>query len=451
MASHQSPPSPDIGLCQEITFDGSEHDLARHTLAWCAVEEGRVPTDILDHLLKHTRNSAGIPLHANLGWLLSQCQRSDEAINRLYKDLDEFPESEDLKLLAAICLFRANEVVTSCRVLEDILQSSPGNRIARYYYAEVLMNSGKWTEGLFEMEKSRGDLTPLQGEFCKDISRLWMGQDLKGMSIVIVGNNRQSDEVQFVRFTEQLTRMGADRIGYACSPEMVEIMRSIREINRVDSVRFEPYHYFIPVESLPFRLGLQSGAISGGPYLKCNSRRIEQKRQKLQKGLPLLGICWRNHEVDGPDSGEVTYRRMSASLGTKELRHLLSSLAFDYDIVSLQQQLLPGERELLNQYGVRVLEQEEFDSFETVGETMSCLDQIITVDSPIAHLAGALGLRAHTLLHTIPGWKWDVVDGKSTWYPTLKIHQKVTEGDWAPCLESLLQKIVVRKSLEKAS
>ena len=203
MASHQSPPLSVFKLCSELAnevyFDDSDHDLARHTLAWCDLEEGNIPTELLNQLLKRTRTSTGIPHHANLGWMLSQCLRSDDAINRLHKDLDENPDCDELKLFVAISLQRRREFRTSKMVLEQVLSTSPQNQLARQYYANALMSLGQWSEGFVEQEKGRGELTPLQLEFCQDISRLWLGQDLAGKHIVVVGNDNLSDEIQFSR------------------------------------------------------------------------------------------------------------------------------------------------------------------------------------------------------------------------------------------------------------
>lgn len=109
-----------------------------------------------------------------------------------------------------------------------------------------------------------------------------------------MGNSRKSDEIQFSRFVTELAKLHPKRIGFVCDGEMVELMRTLPEINRVDSDIFEPFDYFIPVESLPLRLDARPESIPSKPYLFCRPDRIEARRKAISGIKPLLGICWRN-------------------------------------------------------------------------------------------------------------------------------------------------------------
>lgn len=422
----------------EVVFGETDHDLARHTLAWCDLEDGKFPTELLDQLLKQTRTSSGIPGEANLGWMLSQCLRSREAVNRLNKDINENPDSEELKLYAAICLQRARDFRTSQMVLEEILSTSPQNLLARHYYFNALMNLGKWPEGFVEREKARGDLTPLQAQFCANISRLWMGQDITGKNIVVVGNDHLGDQIQFARYINELRKLNPDKIGYACSPELVEPMRSLQEVNRVDSVLFNPFHYFVPVGSLPYRLGATPDTIPTGKFLSCNQTKAAEKRQAFFKGKPLLGVCWRNHQFPVNDKACNRYDERANSIDLPLLKTHLQTLAENYDIVAIQQELRPAERELLSSCGITFTGQEEFQNYAKIAELVSSLDVLVTVDAPVAHLAGAIGFNhTHVLLPFLPEWKWSAETGTSKWYPDSTIHRKTSEHSWEECLKEV--------------
>jgi len=441
MSVHQSPPSAagSNRWANEISLGETDHDLARLTLAWCEVEEGRCPHELLDTLLKNTKTSFGIPDNANLGWLLSQCQRSGEALNRLAKDLDERPDAEDIKVFAAIALQRTRDFRTSARVLAEVLMKNPANRLARQYHANALMNLGRWSEGFLQLENARGELTPLQREFCRDISKLWIGQDLKGKDLVIAGNQRLSDQILFSRYVKELRKQGVKKIGFVCDPCLVELMRSLEGINRVDTKIFYPFDYFVPVESLPMRFGEVPDSIpQHSPHLFCNQQKVASLKEEISRGRPLLGICWRNHQVEDRGAASLLYDQKAGSLDLELLKWHLKSLSRDFDIFSFQQDLRLDERNLLAGYGVTIIENGEFHEYERIAELLSCMDRVITVDSPIAHLAGALGIAARVLLPFVPDWKWNVKGGVSKWYPHLEIHQKSSEDSWNKTLTETL-------------
>lgn len=385
------------------------------------------------------------------GWNLTQSQQSQAALLELSGHLMREPDNAQLTLVASLCYQRNGDFEASRDMLRELLEKHPDYLPARQYYANSLMHLGDWSEGLFEMEKARGRLTPLQRVFCKDISRLWTGQDLAGKHIVIVGNGRRSDEIQFSRFVNELAKLHPKRIGFVCDSEMVELMRTLPEINRVDSEIFEPFDFFIPVESLPLRLDARPGSIPAEPYLFSRPDRIEARKRAISGIKPLLGICWRNPHPEGYDHADRFYHSRADSIGLKDLAPILAQLSTRYEIVSLQPDLRLDERELLSQCDFRSPETCEFDDFAKVAELISALDVVVTVDSPFAHLAGALGIHSHILLPLIPGWKWDVEENQSAWYPSATVYRKPQEDDWTGALEQLMQALDSADSLAKAS
>lgn len=385
------------------------------------------------------------------GWNLTQSQQSQAALLELSSHLMRDPDNAQLTLVASLCYQRNGDFEAARDMLRDLLDKHPDYLPARQYYANSLMNLGDWSEGLFELEKARGRLTPIQKLFCEDISRLWTGQDLAGKHIVIVGNSHKSDEIQFSRFVTEMAKLHPKRIGFVCDGEMVELMRTLPEINRVDSDIFEPFDYFIPVESLPLRLEVRPESIPTAPYLFSRPDRVEAKKNAISGIKPLLGICWRNPQPEGYDHADRFYHSRADSVGLNDLAPILTQLSTRYEIVSLQPDLRLDEREMLSHCDFRSPETCEFDDFAKVAELISALDVVVSVDSPVAHLAGALGIDSHILLPYIAGWKWEVEDNRSSWYPSARIYGKSQENDWSGALAELMQALDHGESLAKAS
>jgi len=435
----------------ELMLENTEHRVAHHTLA-CYVPDLESPrVEAVPAGNDKVEGDDDDGEYQDAGWELNQNISSIDVVNRLSEALEESPESVELKKFSGIALQRTGNFVASKGMFREVLESCPNDLVVRRYYANSLLSLGEWSEGLLELEKARGPLTPLQFEFCANIGRLWTGQDISGKHLVIVGNGRQSDQIQFSRYINELRRLRPHKIGFVCDGELVELMRLIRDVNRVDSKLFEPFDYFIPVESLPLRLRADSASIPSEPYLHCSERKVEAKRSRVLGGKPLLGICWRNHQPEGADEEELIYKNASNNLDLEPLEWHLKELSMDYDLVSLQQDLRMDERTVLSNCGCRVLEAEEFEDFENIAEWVSCLDAVIAVDSPIAHLAGALGVPGHILLPFVPDWKWKVEDNVSRWYPHLKIHKKGREHCWRRCLEGVINKLKFSAATQKAS
>lgn len=457
MVEHQAPPFPKLendGEGNELILEETDHDLARKTLAAEEIENDQVPSEPLNEPLEETVTSVEsealasvesetvdteIPNGSSNGWELTQSLRSEDAINFLHDELDREPENDELKKVAAISMQRVGNFDTAAGILGELVEKYPKDLSLRQRYAVNLMNKGDWEKGLLELELSRGELSPLQSEFCQDISRLWTGQSLMGKHIVVVGNGSQTDQIQFARYINQLSKLRPSKIGYVCDQELVSVMRSLSEINRVDSQMFEPFDYFIPVESLPLRLDASPEDIQKTPYLHANDHRAEAKKAKLKSGKPLLGLCWRDQQPEGVDCDDVEYHKLADSFDLEPLEWHLRELAMTYDIVAFQPDVTDAERRILASCGCRVIEPTEFKDLSTIAEWLTCMDELVTVDSPISHLAGALGLEARVLFPYTPDWKGEIENGHSKWYPTLKVHQKQSEDCWRQAIAEALK------------
>jgi len=105
--------------------------------------------------------------------------------------------------------------------------------------------------------------------------------------------------------------------------------------------------------------------------------------------------------------------------------------------VSLQKGLKPEEREQLAAAGNVLILDDELASFDETAAVVAGLDLVISVDSAVAHLAGALGRPAWIMLKLGADWRWLSARGDTPWYPTLRLFRQPTLGDWQPVVEAL--------------
>ena len=180
------------------------------------------------------------------------------------------------------------------------------------------------------------------------------------------------------------------------------------------------FDYHIPLMSLPLALGLTAGSISRDiPYLRAEPERVARWRARMgEKGFK-IGISWQ-----GGRRG-IASRAMPLSCfaGLSQLEGVR--------LISLQKDA--GAEPLSGLPGVESLG-EDFDAgpgaFLDSAAVMQSLDLVITLDSAIAHLAGALGRPVWVALKHVPDWRWFLERNDSPWYPGMRLFRQKAEGDW---------------------
>ena len=443
MALHGTPPTfSSSEECRahanQLLIDSSNHLLAKHLLAWCDVLEGRIPETTIRELRHPSAERARLPYTVNLGWILSRCGRSHEGLNCLSEDMEFEPESDELKLLTGICLQRTRNYETARAVLEEIPANSPIRKEADHYLARALLNTRHWREGLTLLERSRLTMPSREAPFWSDISRLWTGQSLEGKRLVIVGNDHVGDQILLSRLIPMVKQAHRPHtIGLVCSSTgLIELMRTVRDLNRVDSAIFEPYDYFIPLESLMQRLAPTPGTIPEGASLPpCRESHLNARRAKLGYGKPLLGLCWRASNETDPETSPYDFPASTwKSLDLASLERILEELGSIYRFVSVQENPTDAERALMQKHDVLIPENGRFQDYLGLAEWISCMDLVLTVDSPVAHLAGTFGANTHLLFSYSTDWKWS-----ANWYPGVTSHRQISEGSWHCILPGLIE------------
>jgi hypothetical protein len=178
-----------------------------------------------------------------------------------------------------------------------------------------------------------------------------------------------------------------------------------------------------PLMSLPQAFGSTLETIPADvPYLRAPPKHVEKWRQRLpQTHAFKIGINW---------AGNPNFKHdQSRSIG---LRRMLPLLACgDVQFFSLQKELRPGDAEILHKYPQITPLGGEIDSFADTAAIVSSLDLVISSDTSVVHLAGALGQRVWVLLQFVPDWRWLLDREDSPWYPTARLFRQTVRDDWA--------------------
>lgn len=248
----------------------------------------------------------------------------------------------------------------------------------------------------------------------------WRGEAGQGRSLLITAEQGLGDSLQFCRFAPAAAARGW-RVVVAVQPPLVRLLRTLPGVAEVIawSDRGPPCDAHCPMMSLPLALDARLDSLPSAPYLRTDA--APWRRRLARAGRPLIGLVWAGAARPDPLGKAVDRRR---SMPPQELAPLFAIP--DLTFVSLQKGGPPAPEHfpLLD----HMAEMEDFaDSAALVG----ALDLVISVDTSMVHLAGALGRPVWLLDRFDACWRWLDRRDDSPWYPTLRIFRQTAPGDWA--------------------
>lgn len=249
-------------------------------------------------------------------------------------------------------------------------------------------------------------------------ARPWHGDPLDGASVLCTADQGAGDRFQFLRYLPALRARGAGRIVVEAEPSIVPLLlaNGIEATPRGHPVATDVH---VPLTSLPHRLGLRTAELpgDGAPYLRAGAPRADVPALPAADGRLRVGLSWRGN----PDHPNDRKR----SLPDEVVRTLVADTP-GVHWISLQQ----GAGAESSPAGVTTLTGPIAD-WQVTAQLLEQLDALVTIDSGLAHLAGALGVPVHVLLPCVPDWRWGREGDRTPWYASMRLHRATRVGDWS--------------------
>jgi tetratricopeptide (TPR) repeat protein len=253
---------------------------------------------------------------------------------------------------------------------------------------------------------------------------LWLGSDeIAGKTVLLHGVHGFGDTIQFCRYVPHVMERGA-RVILEIQEPLRALMDTLPGAAQIVS-RGEPLPDFdlhCPLLSLPLALGTRLATIPAQtPYLRASPQAVMDWSPRLGPGhRPRIGLAW-----SGLPAHDNDHNR-SMRLGT-----LLSPLAaLDATYVSLQREVRADDAPVLQGRSDILHFGEELKSYADTAALIANLDLVISVDTSVAHLAGALAKPVWILLPYIPDWRWLLDRDDSPWYPTARLFRQDETRGW---------------------
>ena len=383
--------------------------------------------------------------HNNLANILRSLGRTEEALPHYDAAIRHNPNSAGLYHNKGLALHDLCRLEEAKDPLEQAVKLAPDNADFHFDLARTLLMSGDWVRGWKEYEWRRR-----MGEFGAvaepDLPR-WTGALQPDKVLLVHAEQGLGDTFQFLRFVA-LARAKVGHVVLVVPPQLKKLAATVSGVDAVygygEALPF--CHLQIPLLSLPAVLGTTVETLpKAAPYLKADA--VRMKRWKEWRGQYyglMVGLAWQGNTKARSDAGR--------SLHLTQLQELFSLPGMNF--VALQKgEAAEQVRQMPKGLSLH-LPPEPFDEgpngFADTAALMEQCDLVVTTDTSIAHLAGALGRPTFVMLKHVPDWRWMLERADSPWYPGMRLFRQKAPGDWGSVV-STLKSVLLDKTSGAAS
>ena len=403
--------------------------------------------------LQFRPNSA--PGHYNRGNIMQDLQRHADAIvcyDQAFAIDPNFAEAANNRSVSLLALDRPEEALKS---VETALALKPDYPFATYNrgnalrdlgnyslalacYAEVQQRTpdygrAHWNEALcrlligdFERGWQKHEWRWKTDTFTSPVrgftEPLWLGDaPLQGKTILLHAEQGFGDTLQFCRYSSLVAALGATVV-LEVQPALMSLLSQLEGVSQLvaSGTPLPPFDYQCPLMSLPAALHTTLTTIPAAPYLSADPVQAEAWRDRLgTRSRPRVGLVWSGN------SFHVNDRKRSIPLA-----QVVPLLSGKFQFISLQKELRVSDQATMDQHPEIFDPRDQLGDFADTAALVSVLDLVITVDTAIAHLAGALGKPVWLLLPAIPDWRWLLERDDSPWYASARLFRQPEPFDW---------------------
>jgi Tfp pilus assembly protein PilF len=390
-------------------------------------------------LASYNRAIAADPNYAeayfNRGSVLAELRDFEGALASYDRAIALKPGFADPYVNRALALEAIGSLQEAIASVKQGIALNPDLEEAHFNLALALLKAGDlitgWTEYEWRWRAKSGPIFREKREFKQP---LWLGGgDIAGREILLYGEQGLGDALQFCRYAELVAGLGARVIVEVPRP-LVSLCATLRDVTRVVAYE-DPLPAFelqCPILSLPlaFRTTLETIPAASG-YVSSDTSKVQAWQERLgAKQTPRIGLTWSGNRTIG------TNRERHFALG-----ELVPYLPDHCHYYCLQTDITAADRQTLAQSPMIRQFDGELRDFSDTAALCECMDLVISVDTSVAHLSGALGRTTWVLLAFNADWRWLTDREDSPWYPTMRLFRQKSRGDWRGVFERVAAEV----------
>ncbi len=354
----------------------------------------------------------------NLGVTYQEMGRHEEARRTAAAILDLEPASHDAFDIYGHCAYEEGDYDGAFELFGRAIALRPDDVNAHWNRALLNLHRGQFREG-FTGYEWRKKLVAFARNRRSIETPEWNGSPLSGESVLVISEQGLGDALQFVRYVPLLREAGAGAVHVECDPALVDLIRSIPAVDSVvpRGTRLPEHDAHVYMLSLPGLLGTDGSNIPARtPYLTAPARAAADA--VAEEGVA-VGFVW------GGSPGHSRDHIRSATLEHFERLFSVPGTTFHSLQKGGAEAALSGSR-WPNVWDLSAL----LSDFSDTAAVIDRLDLVITVDTSVAHLAGALRKQTWLLLPFVCDFRWMAEGETSPWYPSMRLFRQPAAGDW---------------------
>ncbi len=362
-------------------------------------------------------------VHNNIGNLLRNMGETEKAIERLEKSIEINPNYADAYSNIGAIYKEQKKYPRALEFYEKALKIEPEHTNANFDISLIDLSENRYEDG-WKRYEYRLKMPELIAKTYKYKTPIWNGEPLEGKTIILQNEQGFGDNIMFLRYAANFKALGA-KVLVRTRNDLVELFGSMKDIERVYSEDDDipPHDYYLPLLSSPYRFATTLETIPQNmPYLFANG-----KAEIAREGKALnIGIVW--------SSSKTKQDFKNKYVGLAAFKPL-----FDVKNTKWHSLQVGEDTSEIAALGLTNTIKEHTDmlsDFANTAKMIEALDFVITMDTAVAHLCGAMGKEAWVILPRPADWRW-MQEGDSTpWYKSLKLFRQTKKGDWsAPIAE----------------
>ncbi|HEY2628866.1 MAG TPA: tetratricopeptide repeat-containing glycosyltransferase family protein [Usitatibacter sp.] len=383
---------------------------------------------------------------SNKAVALHRMGRFDEAVGVSQRALELDPERRDEAYNLAAVLLEMLRTDEAMEILKRVSKRYPNDADLGWNLAIGHLLRGELVEGFAAYEHrflcdAFGWRKP-----APDFSRpRWSGREsLAGKSILLFAEQGLGDSIQLLRYVPRVASMAAQvllRLPGALVPLLKDLPPNCRWVSESEPPPMTDFQ--CPIMSLPNAFATTLETLPAiVPYLTADPARVQAWRVRLEAlgKSPRVGIVWSGNASNPNDRNRSipleTFRRIAAP---------------GVQFVSLQPEVRASDRAAYNAWTGLARFGEELKDFADTAALVSALDLVVTVDTSVAHVTGALGRPVWILLPHYPDWRWLLGRDDSPWYPSMRLWRQPVPRDWPAVLDAVRGGLERVKGIEPSS
>jgi Flp pilus assembly protein TadD len=360
----------------------------------------------------------------NLGNLLKRTGKLSESVDALREAVRLKPDWADPQCNLATTFIAQGDIDSAEKLFDAALALAPDSPQIHYNHGVLLLLKGDFLRGLPEYEwRWKCSEVHIPTRFN---SPPWRGEALEGKRILLHAEQGLGDTIQFARYIPLVQQRGG-KIVLCVQPEAISLLKSTRGVEQIAShpnqlPRCDTHCYLM---DLPHALGTTLETIPNEvPYLYPEPALLQTWKEKVgnQTGIK-VGLAW---------AGRPTHTN-NANRSIDIVNFV--PLAGVPNVIFYSMQIGPGSEETARTDLVDFTPQ--IKDLADSAALISSLDLILTVDSAVAHLAGAIAKPVWIMLPFAPDWRWMLGRSDSPWYPTARLFRQAKPGDWQSVIEQV--------------